>query len=52
MYKLGDKVEFFTDYDNIYCGEIFRIKKFPKRYFIKTKNYIYKVKEKHIIGRC
>lgn len=52
MYKVGDKVEFFTDNEVINCGEIFRIKKFPKKYFIKTRNYVYKVREKNIIGRC
>ena len=52
MYKIGDKVEFFTDYENLYCGEIFRIKKFPKIYFIKTSNYVYEIREKNIIGRC
>ena len=52
MYKIGDEVEFFTDCKSIYCGEIFRIKKFPKIYFIKTSNYVYEVREKNIIGRC
>ena len=33
IYKIGDKVEFFTKNEAIYHGEIFRIKKFPKIYF-------------------
>ena len=51
IYKIGDKVEFFTKNETIYHGEIFRIKKFPKIYFVKTDNFIYKIKEKNIIRR-
>ena len=51
MYKIGQNVKFYygEGMRKIY-GKIFKIRKFPKIYFIETNSFVYKVKEKQIIG--
>lgn len=48
-YKIGSRIEFYSEFNNINYGEIFRIKLFPKRYYVKTTTHVYKIKEKQII---
>lgn len=48
-YKIGNRIEFYNENEHIIYGEIFRIKLFPKRYYVKSTTYIYIIKEKQII---
>lgn len=49
-FKVGERVRFYSESRNIWEGRIFRVRKFPKRYFIETSSYVYTVKENNIIS--